>query len=128
MGPIGLLRDGDIIVIDAERAHGDVELSKAELAERPQGVQAQAAGIQTAPLARYPRYVGAGPRRRSHHHRALTRKVRCYAIFEAISFSRKRREFTSFAPHARPSTRAAHSRPETGKLRLGITQLDQSAR
>ncbi len=33
-GPIGLLKDGDIIVIDAETGTMDVELSDAELAER----------------------------------------------------------------------------------------------
>ncbi len=33
-GPIGLLRDGDIIVIDADKGTIDVELSDAELAER----------------------------------------------------------------------------------------------
>src|SRR6201991_206532 len=33
-GPIGLLKDGDIIVIDAEKGTLDVELSETELAER----------------------------------------------------------------------------------------------
>ncbi len=40
-GPIGLLKDGDMISIDAEKGTLDVELSAAELAERKKSFQAQ---------------------------------------------------------------------------------------
>ena len=45
-GPIGLLKDGDIIDIDAEAGRLDVELSDADLAARRGGLAAQAVELQ----------------------------------------------------------------------------------
>src|SRR6516164_2791221 len=47
MGPIGLLKDGDIITIDAEKGTLDVELSEAELAERKKAFKPKPAGFKT---------------------------------------------------------------------------------
>src|SRR5476651_1790466 len=78
MGPIGLIKDGDIIVIDAEKGTMDVELSEAELAERKKAFKPKPAGFKTGALARYAKNVG--PARDG----ALTtpgadQEVRCYA-------------------------------------------------
>jgi dihydroxy-acid dehydratase len=77
-GPIGLLKDGDIIVIDADKGTMDVELSAADLAERKKAWKPKAAAFQTGALARYARNVG--PARAG----AVTTlgaddEVRCYA-------------------------------------------------
>jgi dihydroxy-acid dehydratase len=77
-GPIGLLKDGDIIVIDAEKGTLDVELSDAELGERKKAFKPKPPGFRTGALARYARNVG--PARDG----ALTtpgagEEVRCYA-------------------------------------------------
>ena len=59
MGPIGLLKDGDIITIDAEkRHHRSVELSDAELAERKKAFKPKPPGFKTGALARYAKNVG----------------------------------------------------------------------
>src|SRR5471030_1530925 len=78
MGPVGLLQDGDIIMIDAEKGVMDVELSEAELAERRKTFKPKPAGFKTGALARYAKNVG--PARDG----ALTtpgadQEVRCYA-------------------------------------------------
>ena len=77
-GPIGLLKDGDIIVIDADKGTMDVELSDAELAERRKAWKPKPPAFKTGVLARYARNVG--PARFG----ALTtpgaeEEVRCYA-------------------------------------------------
>ena len=45
-GPIGLVRDGDIIAIDADKGTLDVELTAAELAERAKAWKARPTAIQ----------------------------------------------------------------------------------
>ena len=61
-GPMGLLEDGDIIVLDVDRRVIEVELSEAELAER------QARWTQPEPkhsrgaLAKYARLVSSASR------------------------------------------------------------------
>jgi len=77
-GPIGLLRDGDIIVIDADKGTLDVELSDAELAERKKSFKAKPPSFKTGALARYAENVGPA------RHGAVTtpgadQEVRCYA-------------------------------------------------
>src|SRR5580700_640388 len=57
-GPIGLLKDGDIIVIDADKGTMDVELSDAELAARKAAFKPKPPGFRTGALARYARNVG----------------------------------------------------------------------
>jgi dihydroxy-acid dehydratase len=78
MGPIGLLKDGDIITIDAEIGELSVDVSEAELAERKKSFQAKAPGYKTGALARYAKNVGPA------RHGAVTtpgadQEVRCYA-------------------------------------------------
>ena len=77
-GPIGLLKDGDIIVIDAGEGLLHVELSDAELAERKKSWAPKKPSFKTGALARYARNVG------SARYGALTtpgaeEEVRCYA-------------------------------------------------
>ncbi len=57
-GPIGLLKDGDIIAIDAEKGTMDVEVSDAELAERRKAFKPKPPGFKTGALARYAKNVG----------------------------------------------------------------------
>jgi dihydroxy-acid dehydratase len=57
-GPIGLLRDGDIITIDADKGTMDVALSDSELAERRKAWKPRSNGFRTGVLARYAKNVG----------------------------------------------------------------------
>jgi dihydroxy-acid dehydratase len=57
-GPIGLLRDGDIIVIDAEAGTLAVELSDAELAERRKQWKPRRHDYQSGALWKYAQTVG----------------------------------------------------------------------
>ncbi len=57
-GPIGLLRDGDIVVIDALKGVLDVELSEAELAERRKSWTPRENDFGSGALWRYAQTVG----------------------------------------------------------------------
>ncbi|NBC31139.1 MAG: dihydroxy-acid dehydratase [Alphaproteobacteria bacterium] len=57
-GPIGLLKDGDIIAIDAEKGTLDVELSQEELAARRQAWQPRRHDFQSGALWRFAQTVG----------------------------------------------------------------------
>src|SRR5262245_15797206 len=57
-GPIGLLREGDMIVMDAEKGSIDVQLSEAELAERRKTWQPKRSAFGSGALWRYARNVG----------------------------------------------------------------------
>jgi len=57
-GPIALLRDGDIIAIDAEKGTLDVELSTVELEKRRQAWKAPANPYQSGVLRKYADQVG----------------------------------------------------------------------
>jgi dihydroxy-acid dehydratase len=77
-GPIGLLKDGDIITIDADKGTMDVEVSEAELAERRKAWKPKAPAFKSGALARFAKNVG--PARDG----AITTpgaadEVRCYA-------------------------------------------------
>jgi dihydroxy-acid dehydratase len=77
-GPIGLLKDGDVIVIDAEKGTLDVEVSDSELADRRKSWKPKAAAFGSGALWRYAKNVG--PARTG----AITApgaayEVRCYA-------------------------------------------------
>jgi dihydroxy-acid dehydratase len=77
-GPIGLLKDGDIITIDADKGTMDVEVSDAELAERRKAWKPKAPAFTSGALARFAKNVG--PARTG----AITTpgaadEVRCYA-------------------------------------------------
>ncbi len=58
-GPIGLLRDGDMIVLDAEAGILDVELSAAELAARRAAWVAQPSNYNSGTLWKYAQTVGS---------------------------------------------------------------------
>jgi dihydroxy-acid dehydratase len=57
-GPIGLLKDGDIIKIDAEKGTLDVELTKAELAARRKAWKPRQTDYQSGTLWKYAQTVG----------------------------------------------------------------------
>jgi dihydroxy-acid dehydratase len=57
-GPIGLLRDGDIIVLDAESGTMSVELSDADLAERRKTWTPRRHEYQSGAIWRYAQTVG----------------------------------------------------------------------
>ncbi len=57
-GPIGLLRDGDIITLDAEKGLLQVELSDAELAERRKAWKPRTHDFQSGALWKYAQQVG----------------------------------------------------------------------
>ncbi|MHA1564636.1 MAG: dihydroxy-acid dehydratase, partial [Alphaproteobacteria bacterium] len=57
-GPIGLLRDGDIISIDAAAGTIDVDLSEQELAERRTAWQPRTNDFQSGALWKYAQTVG----------------------------------------------------------------------
>ena len=58
-GPIGLLKDGDMISIDADEGRLDVELSEAELEERRASWKPREHDYQSGALWRYSRTVGS---------------------------------------------------------------------
>jgi dihydroxy-acid dehydratase len=58
-GPIALLKDGDMISIDAEKGTLDVDLSDKELAERKKSWQARKHEYQSGTLWKYAQTVGA---------------------------------------------------------------------
>jgi dihydroxy-acid dehydratase len=57
-GPIGLLKDGDMIAIDAEKGTLDVELSEKELAERRKAWKPRQHEYQSGTLWKYAQTVG----------------------------------------------------------------------
>lgn len=57
-GPIGLIRDGDIIRIDAETGTMDVRLSDEELAERRKSFKPRKTNYQSGALQKYAALVG----------------------------------------------------------------------
>jgi len=59
-GPIGLVRDGDIIVLDAEKGTLDVKLTKAELDKLARGLEAEEAAIHLGIICEIRRAGGAG--------------------------------------------------------------------
>ncbi|MEP6831074.1 MAG: dihydroxy-acid dehydratase [Rhizomicrobium sp.] len=77
-GPIGLLKDGDIITIDAESGELSVALSDAELAERKRAFKPKAPGYKTGVLARYAKNVGPA-RNGAVTTPGADQEVRCYA-------------------------------------------------
>jgi dihydroxy-acid dehydratase len=77
-GPIGLLRDGDIISIDAEKGTLDVELSTAELAARRAAWTPRRENFGSGTLWRYARNVGPAVDGAVTHPGAQA-EVRCYA-------------------------------------------------
>ena len=77
-GPIGLIREGDIIVIDAEKGTIDVELSADELARRRVAWKPKPASFGSGALWRYARNVGPARLGAVTHPGAID-ELRCYA-------------------------------------------------
>ena len=77
-GPIGLLREGDIITIDAEKGTLDVELSQAELAQRRAQWKPRAQAFGSGALWRYGQNVGPA-RKGAVTHPGAAKEVRVYA-------------------------------------------------
>ncbi|MBM3603054.1 MAG: dihydroxy-acid dehydratase, partial [Alphaproteobacteria bacterium] len=77
-GVIGLLRDGDIINIDAAAGKLEVELSEAELESRRLAWQARGHDFQSGALWRYAQTVGAA-RHGAVTHPGASAETHCYA-------------------------------------------------
>ncbi len=77
-GPIALLREGDIIAIDAEKGSIDIELSAAELKSRRESWRAREIPIGSGALWRYAQNVGPARHGAVTHPGAKAEK-RCYA-------------------------------------------------
>jgi dihydroxy-acid dehydratase len=77
-GPIGLLRDGDVIAIDARKGTLSVELSDAELAARRAAWQPRQNEYQSGALWRYARTVGDAEKGAVTHPGARAESF-CYA-------------------------------------------------
>lgn len=77
-GPIALLRDGDMIVIDAVEGRLDVELSDEELSYRRQLWQPRSHDFQSGALWKYAQTVGSA-KDGAVTHPGASKEVRCYA-------------------------------------------------
>mgnify|MGYP001236389103 FL=1 len=77
-GPIGLLRNGDIIVIDAEKGILDVELSEEELEARRKEWKPRQHDFQSGALWRYAQTVGSAEKGAVTHPGAAA-ETHCYA-------------------------------------------------
>jgi dihydroxy-acid dehydratase len=77
-GPIGLLEDGDIIVIDADKGTMDVELSDGELAERKKDWRPKVPSFGSGALWRYAKNVGPA-RNGAVTAPGAANEVKCYA-------------------------------------------------
>ncbi len=77
-GPIGLLKNGDIIAIDAATGTLDVEVSEAELAERRKNWKAPPNAYQSGAIRKYAELVGPAHKGAVTHAGAKA-EVICYA-------------------------------------------------
>ena len=77
-GPIALVRDGDMIVLDAEQDIIDLEVDEAELAARAKDWTAPPASIQSGYLWKYANDVGPA-RTGAVTHPGASAEVSCYA-------------------------------------------------
>jgi dihydroxy-acid dehydratase len=77
-GPIGLLRDGDVIVLDADKGTLDVKLSKAELDERRTSWKPRPSRSTSGYLWKYAREVGPAREGAVTHPGGAAEKA-CYA-------------------------------------------------
>ncbi|MET3579690.1 dihydroxy-acid dehydratase [Mesorhizobium robiniae] len=77
-GPIGLLRDGDLISIDAENGTIEVDLSDTELATRAKAWKARATDYQSGAIWKYAQTVGPA-RDGAVTHPGGAKETHCYA-------------------------------------------------
>ena len=61
-GPIGLLEDGDVVTIDAERNLLEVDLTEAQLERRRAGWRPKPSRYASGVIAKYARLVGSAAR------------------------------------------------------------------
>ena len=77
-GPIGLIRDGDVILIDAVNGTIDVALSEAELAARAKTWKARTTDYQSGAIWKYAQTVGSA-RDGAVTHPGGAKETHCYA-------------------------------------------------
>jgi dihydroxy-acid dehydratase len=77
-GPIALLRDGDMIVLDAEKGTLDVEVDAAELKKRAKAWKAPDMPFKSGALWKYANEVGPA-RTGAVTHPGASMDVKCYA-------------------------------------------------
>ncbi|ESX89176.1 dihydroxy-acid dehydratase [Mesorhizobium sp. LSHC412B00] len=77
-GPIGLLKDGDVISIDATKGTIEVDLSEAELATRAKAWKARTTDYQSGAIWKYAQTVGAA-RDGAVTHPGGAKETHCYA-------------------------------------------------
>ncbi|MEC9342437.1 MAG: dihydroxy-acid dehydratase, partial [Pseudomonadota bacterium] len=77
-GPIGLLQDGDIIVIDAVEGTLDVQLSEEELASRLKDWKPRETDYQSGVIWKYAQTVGSA-RYGAVTHPGGAKETHCYA-------------------------------------------------
>jgi dihydroxy-acid dehydratase len=77
-GPIGLLRDGDMIVLDAENGTLDVELSQAELDKRAKSWKPRPSAFGSGAIWKYAQEVGPA-RTGAVTHPGAAAEGECYA-------------------------------------------------
>ena len=77
-GPIALLRDGDIIVLDADKGILDVKLSKSELDARAKGWKSRKPEFTSGYLWKYAQQVGSARDGAVTHPGGAAEKA-CYA-------------------------------------------------
>jgi dihydroxy-acid dehydratase len=77
-GPIGLLRDGDVVAIDAEVGTLEVELTPEELKRRRRAWRPRPLAFGNGVLWKYAQQVGDA-QRGAVTHPGATAEVRCYA-------------------------------------------------
>ncbi|WP_292093071.1 dihydroxy-acid dehydratase, partial [Mesorhizobium sp.] len=77
-GPIGLLRDGDLISIDAVNGTIEVALSDTELAARAKAWKARATDYQSGAIWKYAQTVGPA-RDGAVTHPGGAKETHCYA-------------------------------------------------
>ncbi|MDX8451414.1 dihydroxy-acid dehydratase [Mesorhizobium sp. VK9D] len=77
-GPIGLIKDGDVISIDAEKGTIEVALSDAELAARAKSWKARKTDYQSGAIWKYAQTVGSA-RDGAVTHPGAAKETHCYA-------------------------------------------------
>ena len=77
-GPIALVKDGDTIVIDAEKGTLDLDVSEAELAKRRKAWKAPPNPYQSGVLRKYADQVGSA-RKGAVTHAGGSKEIVCYA-------------------------------------------------
>ena len=77
-GPIGLVRDGDMITLDAEEGVIDLEVSEEELAERAKEWTPPSPNFESGCIWKYAQLVGAA-REGAVTHPGATAEGKCYA-------------------------------------------------